>query len=180
MIVLCYDTETTGLISNHILPLDKQPEVIEFACALVNLKVHKTISTFESMIKPSNYPMNDYTIRDTKTKLSNELLAKAPTFAKVANAIKLRLEQAPLVLAHNASFDREMMDLEFERLGQTLVWPRTICTVEQTSHLKGKRMTLSDLHQTLLGKEFDDAHRAGPDVQALVRVAVALFQKGLL
>jgi len=182
MIILCFDTETTGLISNHVLPLDKQPEVIEFACALVDLKKGKTISTYETLIKPSQYPMNDFVIKDTKTKLSNDLLSDAPTFAKVANGIRSRLEDAPYVLAHNASFDREMIDLEYERIDprKPIVWPRTICSVEQTAHLKGKRMNLSDLHLELTGKTFEDAHRAGADVAALVRIALALFKKGLL
>lgn len=183
MKALLYDTETTGLTNNRLIPLDDQPEIIEIAMSLVDLKTGRSISTFDSLIQPSKYPMSPQTIKETKTRLSNTLLAKAPLFAKVAPTIRKRIEEAPVVIAHNLSFDKEMIDIEYERLDPRapIKWPsRCICTVEQSAFMKGHRLNLTALHVELFGKEFDTAHRARPDLDALIRCTVELFKRGFI
>ncbi len=72
-----------------------------------------------------------------------------------------------------------MIDIEFERLKATKVaWPRVICTIEQTMHYIGRRMTLSVLHEHLFGEKFQGAHTAFGDVSALVRICVELHKRG--
>lgn len=180
MKALVFDSETTGLINNHIVALDKQPEVIEFYGALVNLKTKKKLKEWEFIIRPRQYPMTKETIEKTKTQLSNELLKDAPLFPKVKAEIRKALEQAPLIIAHNLSFDKEMIDIEYERLGEKLKWPRGICTVEATIHLKGFRLALDALHQLLFKETFKDAHRAKPDTNALIRCCYELHKRGLI
>jgi DNA polymerase III epsilon subunit-like protein len=180
MQALVLDTETTGLVQNRSISLDQQPEIIEISAHLVNLKSGKLMSEYDTLIKPTIYPMTAQTIKETKTKLSNEMLKDAKTFKDLAPKIKKLLEEAPNVIAHNCAFDTEMFDIEFERLGQTVKWPNRICTVEQSIHLKGKRLNLTALHVEMTGKPFDDAHRAKSDVQALTRCAIAMYKKGLL
>ena len=180
MQVFIFDDETTGLIRNHVLPLDRQPEIIEFYGANVDLAKGKVLSEVEFLIKPSQYPMSDYTIRETKSRISNEMLEHCELFSTCAPAIRKYIEAAPVVLAHNASFDQEMVDLEFERLGQKLKWPHLVCTVEHTVHLKGARLSLTALHELLFGEKFPNAHRAKADTQALIRVAIELYKRDLL
>jgi hypothetical protein len=75
----------------------------------------------------------------------------------------------------------EIIDLEFERLGRTFVWPTTrICTVEQTIHISGNRIKLSDLYRMLTGQEHRDAHRAMPDVLATLVCLKGIRDKGWL
>ena len=58
-------------------------------------------------------------------------------------------------------------------------WPKNhICTVEHSLHIKGYRLKLAQLHQELLGKGFENAHRAKNDVYALVRCFHALVERG--
>jgi DNA polymerase III epsilon subunit-like protein len=193
MKALVVDTETTGLVTSHLLALDRQAEVIEFAAISVNLKSGKISDRFSTLIKPTNYPITERTVKDTKTHLVvgednlaiktarvNEMLANAPPFRELAPKIKELIETAPLVIAHNAAFDTELLNLEFERLGEALKWPRLLCTVEQTISMKGHRLSQTDLHLELFGKAFEEAHRALPDTEALTRIAIELYRRDYL
>lgn len=175
------DTETTGLISNRAVANEHQPEVIEFFACLADLKAGKVIKEYHTLIKPQKYPMSQQVIEETRTKLSNAMLLEAPHFADVADNIRKIIENATCVIAHNAAFDQEMLDIEYDRLGgKPMTWPRMICTVEQSAHLKGRRLNLTDLHTLLTGKPFSEAHRAKNDVMALVNCAKIMFKRGML
>lgn len=180
-----FDTETTGLIQNGAISLDLQPSVIEFFGCLVDLKKGKVLSEFDTLIKPKT-SVNGLLATDAKktitdiTGITDEMLVNAPSFAEVADKIADCIEKAPLVIAQNASFDKEMIDIEFSRLDRKLEWPPVICTIEQSIHLVGHRLNLSALHLHLLGSSFPGAHRAKADTLALVRCCVEMFKRGLL
>ncbi len=177
MIVTLLDTETTDLISNHSMKLDKQPEIIEVYFRTVDLSSGELLSEYETLIKPSK-PINEKTTEITG--ITNEMLKDAPPFGAVADAIARNFSINPII-AHNASFDREMLEFEFERIhGVKPSWmlTRWICTVEATVHLKGFRLGLQHLHEHLFGEKFVDAHRARPDVIALERICIELFKRG--
>lgn len=176
MKVLAFDTETTGLVSNHTMKLDKQPEVIEFYGCLVDLSSGEILDELEQLIRPSK----DITEEITRiTSIDDAMVADSPAFAQVQESIKTFIEEAPAVLAHNLSFDMEVLDLEMERLNRSISWPKMrICTVEQTVHLKGFRLSLSGLHDHLFNETFPEAHRAKNDVIAMVRCAVELHKRG--
>ena len=172
-----FDTETTGLIENHTLALDKQPSVIEFFGCLADLKTGKIISSVDTLIKPPKPVSGEVT---KITGLTNDDLANAPTFLEVQDKIFPALEGAPIIIAHNLSFDKEMMELEAERLSRKIKWPRLICTVEQTVALKGFRLSLSALHEHLFNETFTGAHRARVDVEALLRCCKKLHKMGAI
>ena len=180
MKVLILDTETTGLIGNHSIAIEKQPEVIEYFAHIVDLGTGKTSKKINTLIKPRIFPMSVKTITETKTKITNDMLRQAPSFRDVSGAIKAQIESAPMIIAHNAAFDREMLGLEYERLEINIKWPRCICTVEQTLALKGYRLSLTNLHLALFDKAFPEAHRAENDVKALTKCCVELFKRSML
>lgn len=175
-----FDTETTGLVDNRLRKIERQSEIIEFYGCLIDLETGEITSELDTLIKPKQYPMSKETIEKTKTRLNNELLFNAPNFASKAEEIRSLLETAPIVYAHNAAFDSEMIDIEMERLGKKVAWPRIICTIEQTMHLKGFRLSLTALHQHLFNEAFEGAHRAKHDVMALVRCCVELRKQGAI
>lgn len=177
MKAFCFDTETTSLIFNHTLPLQKQGSIIQFYGALVDLSSGEIIKETNHFIKPPK-GVSDETIKITH--ITDEFLEDKPYFAAVANDIREAIECGYRPLAHNAAFDVEMVDVEFERLGQKINWKRPICTVESTIHLKGYRLSLTALHELLFGEGFADAHRADTDTQALIRCACELFKRGEL
>jgi DNA polymerase III epsilon subunit-like protein len=177
LIVFAFDTETTGLVENRTVKLDKQPEIIEFYGALVNLDTGKVLKEIDQLFKPSREISEEIT---KITGIDNDMVANSPPFKQFADVIKTLLQNAPAVLAHNLSFDIDMVELEMERLGKKVEWPHKICTVEQTKHLKGFRLKLSLLHEHLFGTPFSGAHRAKVDVEALIRCAVKLRAEGVL
>lgn len=178
---LTFDTETTGLISNRIIKIDRQAEVIEFYASRIDLSTGKVNKIYNTLIRPTHFPMNDYVLKTTHTKITNEMLKDAPTFKEVSNDILNVIENSPMIVAHNLSFDMEIIDIEFERLNQKVKWPmRRVCTVEATMYLKGFRLSLTKLHSLLFNEEFENAHRAESDVLALSRCAVELYKRDLI
>ena len=177
-----FDCETTGLISNRKLKIEKQPHVIEFYGATFNLKKkEKPIGEINTFIKP---PLPELVTPDI-TRITGikyeEHLKDAKLFEEVADKIFATIEKANVVIAHNLSFDKEMIEIEAERLNRKVKWPKhLLCTVEQTIHIKGFRMNLSGLHEYLFGEKFEGAHRAKVDVEALVRCCRELHKRGLL
>ena len=185
MKAVIFDTETTGLVANHTIKIDQQAEIIEFYGAMVDLENGAVLDTLHHFIKPKKALSNVPNFGDKKTitqitGITNEMLADKPPFAKVANEIEQFLTFLPFVIAHNVSFDTEMIDLEMERLKRKITWPRQICTVESTSHIKGARLSLTKLHEHLFGQPFPDAHRADKDTGALIRCCIELYKRGEL
>jgi DNA polymerase III epsilon subunit family exonuclease len=172
-----FDTETTGLISNRKLPLDKQPHIIEVFGHIIDLKTGEVSAEFESLVKP---PVALPAIITKITGLTDEKLKDAPPFAKVAAGFRDILGNAPVVIAHNLSFDTEMCEIEYERLGEKIGWPRKICTVEQTIHLRRFRLSMTNLYDELFKEKFEGAHRARQDVAALSRCCVELHRRGMI
>jgi len=177
MFALIADTETTGLISNRTIKLDRQPEITEFFGQLINLESGFVSRELDCLIKPSR-PIPEEL--EVKVGITNKMVENCPPFAHFAPDIKELIEGSPLVIFHNVSFDKEMLDIEFERLGQIIDWPRRLCTVEATCYLKGYRLNLSALHELLFGEKFEGAHRARVDVNALTKCCIELYTRGIL
>lgn len=187
-VVTVFDTETSGLVHNRSLSLDLQPEVIEFYGVTVDLdklvkakKPPRPIAELETLIKPRT-PLSEVktggkrTITDI-TGIDDSMLSDAPPFSGVADRIISFLEGSPVAVAQNASFDRDMIDIEAERLDRVVKWPPMICTVEQSLWYIGRRLNLGELHEHLLGMKFPGAHRARADVEALVRCCVEMRRR---
>lgn len=175
MIATILDTETTDLIANRKLKLARQPYIVEFYGVMQDLASGEVFKEVDTLIRvPVKIPEKSSKI----TGIKDEDLKDAPVFSEVADRIADLIESAPLVIAHNASFDQEMIDIEFERLGRKLKWPKLLCTVEATVHLSGFRLSLTAMHDKLFGKGFPEAHRAKQDVAALARCCVELYQRG--
>ena len=163
---LIFDTETSGLRLPRLVPESKQPHIFEFYGCLVDESTWEIVEEFDELMKPP-VPLVE---KITKiTTVTNEMIADKPPFKAYAEAIKALIEKADRVVAHNASFDVDMVNGEMSRLGMAVDWPEVVCTVEQTMHLKSHRLKLSDLHELLFGDSFKGAHRARVDVEALTR-----------
>jgi DNA polymerase-3 subunit epsilon len=177
MKALLFDTETDGLIDNLTIAIDRLPNVLEFYGCYADLGSGEIDQELNLLIKPPKPIPAEVT---GITGIDDSMVADAPSFGDVSNQIKLFIESAPLVIAHNLSYDRDVINTEFRRLGQTIAWPPGLCTVEQTIHIKGFRLSLSALHETLFSEPFSGAHRAKVDVQALLRCCVRLYEQGEL
>lgn len=181
-----FDTETTGLVENRTVHIDKQPHIIEFCGQIVDLASGEVLKKVSSLIKPSQQVDLSKPVKGKKsikdmTGISNEMIADAPSFRELAPQIIAILSEAEAAIAHNLSFDRDMTEIEVERMKGSIMWPpKMLCTVEQTIHLRGHRLTLTKLYGFLFNGATFDAHRAGNDVDALTRVSVALFERDII
>ena len=177
MIVTVFDTETTGLITSGLIDIDKQPEIIEFTAIKLDLETKEEIKVYDFLVRPKNPISSEIT---DITGITNDMVQNELPFASYVNDVKDALENVDAVIAHNLSFDKEMVNIEMTRCGTTLNWPRLICTVEQSMPLRGYRLSLTDLHAALDQGEFKGAHRARNDVEALVRCVHAMKAQGYL
>lgn len=173
-----FDTETTGLIPNLSLKDEHLPEITEFYGCTVDLDSGEVVSDYGTLVKPKR-SISDEIVAITG--IDDELVKDAPSFNQVADDIQAAILSAPIIIAHNLSFDMDMVAVEFGRLGLELKWPDLkLCTVEQTVHRKGYRLSLGDLHTELFGEPHENAHRAKTDVDALVRVCGQLRKEGYI
>jgi DNA polymerase III epsilon subunit-like protein len=181
MRALLIDCETTCLTLNRTANNVHLPRIVEFHGSMVELTAHGStlVRELDTLVRPHG-SIDEMSKATEITGITNEMVRNAPPIEVVFPRIKEIVEASPLVIAHNASFDREVVDIEAERLKATIAWPRVICTVEQTVHLRGYRLSLSDLHEEFFGAKFAGAHRAKADVAALARIVCEMMKRDLL
>ena len=179
MKVFIFDTETTGLVKNTLSALSAQPYVTEFYGALYEAIPGEAPILKDEIEFFCNVPVKLEEIITTKTGITNEMLAGEKPFYEYGRAVVSLIERADEVVAHNLSFDKKMIEIELERAGGSIRWPKIqTCTVESTEHLKGHRLNLSALHEFLFGEPFSGAHRAKVDVEALSQCYFELVRRG--
>lgn len=179
-LVTAFDTETTGLIDNRVIKIVRQPHVIEFYGCMVDIDSGEISSEIDLLIRPPSE--RDLTEEITTiTGITWPMVEDKPLFHEVSDQIFKFIEESKCVVAHNLSFDMEMVEIEAERIGRKILWPRRkICTVEQTVYVKGFRLNLSSLYEMLFGEKFTGAHRAKVDVAAMVRCCLELRKRGMI
>jgi len=161
-----FDTETTDLINNSVVSDKHQPHIIEFYGCVVD-DGGKVVEELEFLCDPG-VPITSDTTRITGIKAED--IAGKQKFDFHSEEVRRIIHSCDSVVAHNLKFDMSMVDVELNRLGKKVMWPKTqICTVEETEWFMGYRLNLSSLHEHLFGMKFEGAHRAKVDVQALVR-----------
>ena len=173
---LVFDTETTGIPRNSIRAADKQPRIIEITVAVWD-DVADTVFMLNAMFNPG-IPIPPVVTKVTG--ITDAMVKDSRIFhGEEALAFRNLIESADVVVAHNLSFDKLMIDSEFERANERKPkWPRGVCTVEATEHLNGFRMKLDQLHYMLFGTYIEGAHRSKADVEALLRCYQELIRRG--
>lgn len=169
--MILFDTETTGLVGPATLPLNKQPEIIEFAAIKLHDDTLEEEDRMEFLCKPANLPLPDKITEITGIK-TKDLEDKEPFAAHLKPLCQFFLGQRTIV-AHNLKFDVDMLSLELRRLGalHRFPWPYLhICTVERSKKIKGRRMRMGELYTHLTGKEIEGWHRAMADVESLCEI----------
>jgi DNA polymerase III epsilon subunit-like protein len=178
MIATIFDTETTGLIDNPARKLDTQPEIISLAIQSVNLMTEEIYDRYYEEFKPQKSISNTIT---NITGITNEQLKNAGPIERALPNIIPRLRSASLLIGQNIRFDMDMIELECRRYNYPISrWPKTLDLIQNTIHLKGYRLSLTNLHLELFGTPFEGAHDAGVDCTTTCKCAIELFKRGLL
>jgi DNA polymerase III epsilon subunit-like protein len=183
LLTLFFDCETTGLNKHPLVHERYQPECIEFYGCLYDLKKKKMKEELELLIHPTR--VNEVPEKITKiTGITQAMLEGKPTFPEVAMSIEALVRKADALCGHNVTFDVDVIEHEFKRMRIALPsWPKKsawTCTVEQTMHIKGHRLSLEVLHEMLFGEKIVSAHRAKADVLAHIRVVEEMIRKEML
>lgn len=152
--IACVDLETTG---GHAV----RDRVIE--AGIVLLQDGQVIEEFSTLVNPGvRIP---HAIQRF-TGISEAMVADAPPFAEVADALLLRLE-GRLFVAHNARFDYGFLRSEFRRLGRRFR-AQVLCTVRLsralTPEIRGHNL---DAVMQRYGIACDARHRALGDARVL-------------
>ncbi|MFT3738959.1 MAG: exonuclease domain-containing protein [Breznakibacter sp.] len=157
------DVETTGG------PPDKS-KITEIAI----YRVHngKIADKFVTLINPERY-IPDYITR--LTGISNEMVEHAPRFFEVARRV-IEITRDSIFVAHNVSFDFNIVKAEFDSLGYSFDLPQ-LCTVKLSrSLIPGHRSySLGNLCNDI-GIVLNERHRAGGDALATVELFLRLLE----
>jgi DNA polymerase-3 subunit epsilon len=162
---LVIDTETNGLSGD-------QCELTEVGTVLVGGgELHER---FSSVVR-TNMPLRRGIQRFTG--ITQAMVDDAPPVDSVLPDVAVQLNDRVMV-AHNAPFDRRVLQQAFERIG--LEWPNppVICTAQLARQLLPlqRHRGLKTLAEAL-SIEVEQSHRALPDAETCARVLCALFPR---
>jgi len=174
------DNETTGLLMPSASELRLQPFITEFYGIRVDPEWN-IIDEFETFIKPP-IPIPEEITKITG--ITDEMVSNAPSFIQIADRMIELFLGAEAIVAHNATFDMDVIRHELERhdLQFKFPWPPTQdCTVELSKPIKNKFITLDALYEIATGKKRSfGSHRAKKDVMDLAVCYKWLVEKGFV
>lgn len=188
---LFFDTETTGLPRNWQAPmhdLNNWPRVIQLAYARYDT-AGKLIEKSVSLVKPDGWevPTGQFWQEHGYTTAANE--AKGVPMPDLLIDFCAQVNICGHLVAHNMSYDHNVLGAEMLRYGvKPNRKPAKICTKEAGTdfcHIPGTYGTfkwpkLSELHTALFGCDFDGAHDAAADVEALAACFFEMRSRGII
>ena len=189
--ILVFDTETNGLVKKEERDLSKQPYIVQYAHALIDVgRKHWDVEeTWNKLFQvPVNIPQRASEIHGIyKERLEGKLYIYS-----VMEDILQRMEAADIIAGHNIRFDMNMLYVEAQRIGEQarvvalkekLVDTMTsskdaVQAVNKRGHRKNPN--LQEAYKHFYGEEFDGAHNALADVMATAKVLKALYKEKIL
>lgn len=140
---------------------------------LVLVKDGKITKEFSSFIKPvPNYFLSWFT--DEIHGIDKETVVNAPTFPELWEKISGFIENAPVIVAHNAPFDMGVLKACLDSHNITATLPVYLCTVKES---RIKLPNLRDHRLSTICNYFDislDHHEALSDARAAAEIALVL------
>ena len=114
MKILVFDTETTGLIPKNPKNLADWPHIVQLSCLFINLDKLDEMYVDNYIIKTSvQIPKETSDIHGITNEISKE---KGINIRDALLRFVYFLEEADVIVAHNLSFDRKIIEKEFERM----------------------------------------------------------------
>jgi len=190
--IFVYDTETTWFINKKETNLDLQPNIIQFAWILGELKdwKFKEIKRINQIINPKKpipfassqvHHLYDIDVKD------------APYIEDVIDEILTYINEPDIIVGHNIEYDEDMVKLELRRLDMEYRYQpkQVICTMNESTNFCKlpkkmasspwyKRPKLWELHKKLFWEYFIWAHDAMTDVEATLRSFLELVKLNVI
>ncbi|MBS1681748.1 MAG: DNA polymerase III subunit alpha [Bacteroidetes bacterium] len=188
-----FDTETTGIPHNKTAPitdLDNWPRLVQLAWQLHD-RNGKLLSQHNYIIKPDGFdiPFKAEQVHGISTQRA---LAEGHDLKKILQLLEQDLSNTKVLVGHNIEFDINIIGAELirsnlptEKFLSLQKIDTGIVSVE-FCHLQGgvggklKMPKLTELHEKLFGKNFDDAHDASFDVAATARSFFGLISRKIV
>lgn len=187
---LFFDTETTGLPKSRLAPVtdvDNWPRMVQLAWLLYD-ENKKELNGQSYIIRPEGF-----TIPEESSRIhgitTEKALHEGVTLDSALFEFTRDLEEARHLIAHNISFDENIIGAELlrKRLNSRLWRINKVCTMLTTTEycaipgqMGYKWPTLTELHNKLFNKPFSGAHDALADVKACARCFFELKESGLI
>ena len=161
MKIICLDTETTGFC-------EPEHRIVEVYHETWDLASRTKLGAYHQLIDPKrSMPAEAQRIHG----ISISQLTGQPDWEAIAPALHADLSTANLLVAQNAEFDFDFLNMEFKRVGLPALTMPYFCTMENglwaTPH--GKKPNLEEICFAL-GVTYDKtlAHKADYDVGVMV------------
>lgn len=183
--ILFFDTETTGLVNMKKPPEDpSQPRMVQLAAVLADEdgRVYRAIG---AIIRPDGWeiPEQASNVHGITTEIANKF---GDGVRGLLGWYLISIEQADLVVAHNADFDMHIIKGELHREDLHMEEKPIYDTMKKSTDmvkLPGKYgykwPKLMELYRFLFDAEFDGAHDALEDVRATARCYFEMKNRGM-
>jgi len=207
MLVLIFDTETTGLPKSKMInqqTLGKWPHIVQFSYIIFDTELNEIVSSKDYIIKQKNglvIPEVSIKIHGISNEMSQE---KGQDIEIILKEFFYYLRQVDLTVAHNISFDRDMIMVELLRIIYGRTYPKEhidayksdlhflqnltniYCTLQEGVELCNIKTTdkfgkeyikwpkLSELHQKLFGVIPNNLHNSFIDILVTLRCFMKL------
>jgi DNA polymerase-3 subunit epsilon len=188
---LFFDTETTGLPRDYKAPAsdsDNWPRIVQIAWSIYDSEGNSWESC-EYIIKPNGFIIPEEAAKIHR--VSQERAEKEGIELEVAlKHFSEDVKKSEFIVAHNIDFDDKVISAEFYRLGMwnVLDSARKICTMKSSvdfcripnAYGRYKWPNLDELHNSLFGVGFPDAHDALIDVNACAKCFFELKNRNII
>ena len=191
--ILVFDTETTGLPKNWSAPTsdaENWPRMIQLAWQHYTPE-GKKIAEHNYLIKPEGFEIPEAMLAINGI-TTERALKEGVSIDYALKMFGMSMLISKTMVAHNISFDEKIVGAEFLRNGMDkhhdiLFETERVCTMHGSTKfcaLPGPRgmkwPKLQELHVKLFEKEFEGAHDAMADVEALSRCYFKLKELGVI
>lgn len=187
---LFFDTETNGKALDFNAPvddLDNWPRIAQLGWQVYNVS-HELISEGSYLIKPDGWeiPQEQFFIdNNMSTERCEEF---GIPISEALEKFLADLTKSKFLIAHNLSFDINVVGAELIRLNKSIPSDITqICTMKASTDFCAikarwgfKWPTLTELHTKLFNEGFEGAHDALDDVKACARSFFKLEELGII
>lgn len=172
MIILFFDTETTGLINfKQDLMHESQPHIVQLAAAVTD-DYGSILDQMDCIIKPNGWTIPEETVRlhgITTERAEAEGIPMIEALHRF-NAMKQICTHRA---AYNISFDKQMMAREAGACGipHDSTGIDSICVMQMAKvFLSAKSVKLRDAYQQIMGKPMENAHNAMGDTKSAMEI----------
>jgi len=178
--LLFLDTETTGFKKSGLI-VEGQARVVQLGMILTD-KFGKSIMEFCTMIRHDKQWSIGDGAQAIHGKTDDDCQKHGISFDQAFYIYQHMADRADKTIAHNAAFDKSMMEVEAAYVSHLYASPNETrrdnwyCTMNANAGLSGGK-SLANCYKHYTGKEIKDAHDAMADTRACMAVYFAMCEK---